>query len=479
MKLSNYDYDLIVIGAGSGGISSANLAKNLGKKVALVEKEKIGGDCTWHGCIPSKALIKVSEVAHHVNTLEKYGLKLNGNFKLDTKNVMSHVRAIREKVYETEKPEVFQKLGIDIFIGSPKFLDKHHIQIDEKTMSSRSFVISTGSSPFIPPIDGIMEIPYLTNETIFDLEELPGSMVIIGGGPIGTEMASALGKLGVKITQIEMADHILPREDKELVEILMKRLTENDVKILCNTKVTKFAKKGNKIVVTVENQKVEEIKTDAVLISVGRRPNVNGLDLEEAGIEYSPKGIKVNDRLQTTANNIYAIGDVIGSYQFSHIAEYHAEIAVTNALLPLPIKRKINYENIVWTTFTDPEFARGGLTEVEAREKFDDKIKIYKFNYDRVDRAKTDLATIGMSKYITNTKGKLLGIHIIGERAGTLLHEAQLAKSMGIPFHKIQSMVHVYPTYTDLVKRPAIAAYVDKLQNNFFLKTLRKLGGNR
>ncbi len=473
--MSSYDYDLIVIGAGSGGISSAILGKNLGKKVALVEKEKIGGDCTWYGCVPSKALIKASEVAHHVNTLEKYGLKLNDNSKLDAKSVMAHVRATREKVYEEEKPEVFQKMGIDVFIGAPKFVDNHHLQVGEETLSSKTFVISTGSSPFVPPIDGIEDIPYLTNETIFDLEELPDSMIIIGGGPIGTEMASALSKLGVKITQVEVTDHILSREDKELSEILMKRMTENGVKILCNSRASKFAKKGTKIIVSVANEQVEEIETDAVLISVGRRPGVNGLDLEKAGIKYSPKGIQVNDRLQTTTSNIYAIGDVIGSYQFSHIAEYHAGIAVPNALLPLPIKRKVNYENIVWTTFTDPEFARGGLSEAEAKEKYGDSIKVYRFNYEKVDRAKTDLAIIGMSKYIVDKKGKLLGIHIIGERAGELLHEAQLAKSMGIPFHKIQSMVHVYPTYGDMVKRPAVAAYVDKLQNNFFIKILSKL----
>lgn len=473
--MSTYDYDLIVIGAGSGGISSANLGKNLGKKVALVEKEKIGGDCTWYGCVPSKALIKAAEVAHHVNTLEKYGLKLNGNSPLDAKQVMAHVRATREKVYEEETPEVFRNMGIEVYIGGAKFLDNHRIQVGEKIISSKTFVISTGSSPFVPPVDGIEDIPYLTNETIFDLKELPDSMVVVGGGPIGTEMTSALSKLGVKITQVEVSDHILSKEDKELAEILMNRMTENGARILCNTRAVRFAKKGDKIVVTVQNERVEELETGAVLISVGRRPNVNGLDLEKAGVEYSQKGIKVNDRLQTAAKNIYAIGDVIGSYQFSHIAEYHAGIAVPNALLPLPVKRKVNYENIVWVTFTDPEFARGGLTEAEAKKQYGDRVKIYKFNYNRVDRAKTDLATVGMSKYVTDKKGKLLGIHIIGERAGELLHEAQLAKSMGIPFHKIQSMVHVYPTYGDMVKRPAVAAYVDKLQNNFFIKLLRKL----
>ena len=475
MKLSNYNYDLIVIGAGSGGISSANLGKNLGKKVALVEKEKIGGDCTWYGCVPSKALIKASEVAHHVNTLEKYGLKLNGHASLNAKQVMAHVRATREKVYEEETPAVFEKRGIDVYIGVPKFLDNHHLQIGDKVLLSRTFVISTGSSPSVPPIEGVNDIPFLTNETIFDLEELPDSMVVIGGGPIGSEMASALSKLGVKITQIEVTDHLLSKEDKELSEILMQQMMKNGVNIRCHSRATRFSKQGAKIVVTIQNKKEENIETDAVLIAVGRRPNVNGLNLEKAGIKYSPKGIQVNNKLQTSAPNIYAIGDVIGSYQFSHIAEYHSGIAVPNALLPLPIKRKVNYENIVWTTFTDPEFARGGLSEDEAREKYGDSIKVYRLNYDRVDRAKTDLATVGMSKFIVDKKGKLLGIHIVGERAGELLHEAQLAKSLGIPFYKIQSMVHVYPTYGPVVKGAATAAYVDKLQNNFFIKLVKKL----
>ncbi|MDW7680387.1 MAG: FAD-dependent oxidoreductase, partial [bacterium] len=441
--MSNYNYDLMVIGAGSGGISAVNLGKNLGKKVALVEKEKIGGDCTWYGCVPSKALIKASEVAHHVNTLEKYGLKLDGNANLDAKQVMAHVRATREKVYEEETPEVFEKMGIDVYIGGVKFLDNHRIQVGDRTLSSKTYVISTGSSPFVPPIDGVNDIPFLTNETIFDLEELPDSMVVIGGGPIGSEMASALSKLGVKITQIEVTNYLLSKEDKELSEILMQQMMKNGVNIRCNSRASRFAKKDDKIIVTIQNENEEEIVTDAALISVGRRPNVNELDLEKAGIKYSSKGIEVNNKLQTSMSNIYAIGDVIGSYQFSHIAEYHAGIAVPNALLPLPIKRKVNYENIVWTTFTDPEFARGGLSEAEAQEKYGDSIKVYRFNYEKVDRAKTDLSTVGMSKYIVDKKGKLLGIHIIGERAGELLHEAQLAKSMGIPFHKIQSMVHV------------------------------------
>lgn len=474
--MKNFDYDLIVIGAGSGGISSANLGLNLGKKVAIVEKKKIGGDCTWYGCVPSKALIKASEIAHEVRHLNNYGLQLNGSQEVNAKQVMAHVRAIREKIYQEEKPEVFEKMGINVHLGEPKFIDNHHIQVSNKILSSKNFIISTGSRPYVPPVEGLKDVPYLTNETIFDLKELPHSMVIVGGGPIGTEMTSALSRLGVKITQVEIADHILSREDKELVEILMNRLKENGANILTNTRATKFSKKGEKIGVEVkrQNKETQEIETDSVLISVGRRPNVDGLDLDKARVEFTSKGIKVNDKLQTTARNIYACGDVIGSYQFSHIAEYHAGIAVPNAVLPLPIKRKVDYSNIVWTTFTDPEFAHAGITEAQAKEKYGDNITVYRFPYNKVDRAKTDLAEIGMSKFVCDQKGKLLGIHIIGERAGDLLHEAQLAKSLGIPFNKIQSMVHVYPTYGDMIKRPAVAAYADKLQNNFFIKLIRK-----
>ena len=474
----SYNYDLIVIGAGSGGISAANLALGLGKKVALVEKKQIGGDCTWFGCVPSKALIKAADVAHKIKNAGHFGLKLDDS-SLDSQNVMAHVRAVRESVYEGEKPEIFEGMGIDVIIGAPRFVNNHEIQIDDKTVSSRSFLISTGSSPYKPPVEGLDTVAYLTNETIFDLESLPKSLAVLGGGPIGTEMASALNRLGVKVTIIENGHHILSREDPELVEILTKRLIKEDATILTNSEAIKFARNGDGISITVKTSPGETsvINADSTLVSVGRRPNVSGLDLENAGVEYSPRGIKVNDKLQTAAGNIYAIGDVIGSYQFSHIAEYHSNIAVPNAVLPIPFKKKVDYSNVVWATFTDPEFAHSGLTEAQAKEKYGDKIRIYRHEYEKVDRAKTDLARIGMSKIITDRKGKLLGMHIIGERAADLLHEVQLAKSMGIPFHKIQSMIHIYPTYGDMIKRTSVKAFVEKLQNNFFIKLAKKLSG--
>jgi pyruvate/2-oxoglutarate dehydrogenase complex dihydrolipoamide dehydrogenase (E3) component len=475
--MKKFDYDLVVLGAGSGGISATNIGVSLGKRVALVEKRKIGGDCTWFGCVPSKALIKSSQIAHQVEQLKKYGLQLTGTSTVNTDQVMAHVRSVRQKVYQEERPEVFEEKGVNVLIGEPKFLDNNRIKVGDKVISSKAFIISTGSSPFVPSIEGLGEIPYLTNETIFDLDILPKSVVILGGGPIGIEMASALNRLGVDITVLQRREHILPREDPELVEILTQRLEEEGIKILTKTNAVKFSQEGTKIAVTIQRTEkaTDQIKSDSILVAVGRTPNVAGLDLEKAGVEYSPKGIVTNGKLQTTAKNIYAIGDVLGGYKFSHVAEYHASIAVPNAILPLPVKRKVNYTNVLWATFTDPEFARAGYTEAEAREKYGHGVLVYRYHYDQVDRAKTDLAQIGMSKFVCTKKGKLLGIHILGERAAELLHEAQLAKTLKVSFAKISTMIHVYPTYGDVVKRPAGHYYADRVQSNVFVRILGKI----
>jgi pyruvate/2-oxoglutarate dehydrogenase complex dihydrolipoamide dehydrogenase (E3) component len=477
--MSSYDYDLVVIGVGSGGISAANLALRLGKKVAVVEKARIGGDCTWYGCVPSKALIRSAAVAHEIGRMADYGLGTEGPTRLDTRRVMDHVRSVRHGIYQGETPEVFEEMGIKVYLGAPEFQNAHTVRIGDQTVSSKSFVISTGSSPFVPPVKGLRDVPYLTNETLFELETLPGSMIVLGGGPIGTEMAAALSRLGVEVTVVEKAGRILARDDEELVRILMEKLVEEGVELLTGHEAVECAAEADGIALTVRDAggQTSVRKADKLLVSVGRRPNVEGLGLENAGVEYSARGIQVNDSLQTTAPNIYACGDVVGSYQFSHIAEYHASIAVPNALLPLPIKRKVDYENIVWCTFTEPELAHAGLSEDEAREKHGDSIRIYRYSYDGIDRARTDLADVGLTKFICDRKGKLVGIHILGERAAELLHQAQLAKTLGVPFRKIQSMIHIYPTYGDLVKRPATAAFADWLQNLLPVRLLRRLTG--
>jgi len=470
-------YDLLVIGVGSGGLSSAILALKLGKKVGVGEKRKIGGDCTWYGCVPSKALIRSASAAREANRVSDFGLRSESPILLNTDRVMEHVRSVRQRIYQGETPEVLQKMGIEVHLGAPRFVDRHRIRVGDQTLSSRSFLISTGSRPFIPPVKGLADVPYLTNETLFDLETLPTSMIILGGGPIGAEMASALNRLGVEVTLVQRAERILPNDDEELVEILTGHLAGEGINILTGTEAVECSADAAGISLAIQNQSRQSsvLRAAALLVATGRTPNVEGLDLEAAGVEYSKQGIQADRSLRTTASNIYACGDVLGSYKFSHIAEYQASIAVPNAVLPLPIKRKVSYRDIAWSTFTEPELAHAGLTEKEARERYGDEIAVYRYSYDEIDRARTDLADVGMSKFICDKRGRLIGIHILGERASDVLHEAQLAKTLGIRFHRIRSMIHIYPTYGDLVKRPATAAFADKLQNNFFVKQLRKL----
>ncbi len=474
--MSKYDYDLIVIGAGSGGISAAMLGKNLGKKTALVEKNKIGGECTWSGCVPSKALIRTAEAAHEIREMHRLGLKTIAPVELDTDGVMDHVRSIIHDIYQEEKPEVFEKLGIDVYIGAAQFIDAHTIKTGGKTISAKSFVLSTGSGAAIPDIPGLADIDYLTNENLFLLPKLPESLLVIGGGPIGVEMAQALARLGVKTTIVQRST-MLKKDDSELVDMLIEHLRREDVQIYLNTKQKQFKKANGDIILVAENDELGEFEltSKAVLIATGRRPNVNGLDLDKAGVAYTQDGIKVNNKLQTSTANIYAIGDVINGPLFSHVAEYQATNAVQNAVLPIPIKKKVNYDWIPWVTFTAPELAHVGLTEAEARRKWGDKTRVYRQSYKNIDRAKTDVQTTGMSKFIFDPKGSLVGAHIFGNHAAELLHEAMLAKALGKSFAKLGSMVHAYPTYGDVVKRPSIKFYVDQLQNMFLVKIVKKL----
>jgi pyruvate/2-oxoglutarate dehydrogenase complex dihydrolipoamide dehydrogenase (E3) component len=475
--MAQFDYDLVVLGAGSGGISAVNLGLNLGKKVALVEKNRIGGECTWSGCVPSKALIKAAEAAFTIKNMEKYGLKTAASKQVDTRKVMDHVRAVIARVYEEEKPEVFQRKGIDVYIASPSFVNPNQVKAGERVISSKRFIISTGSHPFVPPIQGIDTVRYLTNENLFQLKTLPGSMVIIGGGPIGSEMASALNRLGVKITIVEQASHILSREEDELAEMLMKRMVGEGVKVMCDSQAVKVEKtaKGIRIYTETPRLGVRKVEAEQLLVAVGRRPNIEGLNLEKAGVDYTSRGIIVGRTMRTTGKNIYAIGDVVGLFLFSHMAEYWAAIAVPNAVLPLPVKKRANYKNLPWSTFTDPELARAGVTEKEARKSYGDSIRVYRYPYSGVDRAKTDMTEEGMVKIVTTRRGMILGVHILGAHAADLMHELLMVKTLGHPLNRVADMIHAYPTYGDAIKRPAARFYGDKLRDNPVIKIIQKL----
>lgn len=460
-----YDYDLVVIGGGAAGLVAATGGASLGAKTALIEKKKLGGDCTWYGCIPSKALLKSSQVFSLVKRINEFGIDGSGEY--DQSQVMSHVREIINKISEHHPPEVFEKRGIKVLFGNSKFINNTTIDLDGKQVSSKRFIICTGSHPMVPPIEGLKDVDYLTNENIFDLEVLPKSIAVLGGGPIGVEISQALARFGVEVSIVEMVDRILFREDEEIAQVLTDSLNKDSAKIYAGKKAVKFSKEGDTVAIIVEdkvkNQSV--IKAEKVLVAVGRAPNIEGLELEKAGIKYSRKGIEVNKTLRTSAKNIYACGDIVGPYQFSHMAEHQAIIAVGNALFPF--KRKVDYSAVPWCTFTDPELAHVGLTEEEARKQSKD-IKVYRSKYSESDRAVTDLEEKGLAKVICDKKGYVLGAHIVGANAGEIIHEYVLAKAKKLKIGDISLAIHIYPTLAQIVKRTGDQSYMQILNSKWF-----------
>jgi dihydrolipoamide dehydrogenase len=460
-----YDYDLVVIGGGAAGLVAATGGASLGAKTALIERNKLGGDCTWYGCIPSKAFLKSSQIFSSIRRIREFGI--NGSGEYDSSKVMFHVREIVNKISRHHPPEVFEKRGIRVLFGEPHFVDNKTIDLDGKHIISKRFIVSTGSHPMVPPIEGLKDIDYLTNENVFDLEVLPKSLAILGGGPIGVELSQAFVRLGVEVSIIEMFNRILYREDEEVAKVLTDTLVEEGVKIYVGKKAIRFSKEAGSVIITVEdkNKNQSVIKAERLLVAVGRVSNIEGLELEKAKVKYSSKGIKIDNTLRTTAKNIYACGDVVGPYQFSHMAEYQAVIAVGNALFPF--KRKVDYNVVPWCTFTDPELAHVGLTEQEARAKYRG-IKVYRSNYRENDRAVTDLEEKGFAKVICDKKGYILGAHIVGADAGELIHEYLLAKTKKIKIGDISSTIHIYPTLSQIVKRTADQFYTELLNSKLF-----------
>jgi pyruvate/2-oxoglutarate dehydrogenase complex dihydrolipoamide dehydrogenase (E3) component len=460
-----FDFDLIVIGAGAGGLTSAITARGFGKSVLLIEKEKTGGECTWSGCVPSKALINIAKDIH---SAKKYC-----DFKVDTKKIMNDVNSVIAEVYSHETPEILENQGINFLHGEAKFTDASTVKVGENIFIGKSIIIATGSSPFVPPIPGINDVDYLTNESIFRLEELPDSMIILGGGAIGVEMAQALNRVGVEIHLVEMLDNILFREDQDMANILRKKLIKEGVNIHINTKAIEVKNDNGKIVLTTEkNGIIENLTGESILVAVGRKPNTESLSLEKAGIEYNRKGIEVDKHLQTTTHNIYAVGDITGPYQFSHMANYQGIIAVQNALTPL--KKSIDYTHISWCTFTQPELASAGLNEEEARKKYDD-IHVYNLDRDDLDRAKTKKEDIFKVKIICDNKKHILGAQILADRAGDLICEIQAIKTNGLSLDKLSGVIHPYPTYAEAFNKLGKRAYIDKLMNNPIVNLIKSI----
>jgi pyruvate/2-oxoglutarate dehydrogenase complex dihydrolipoamide dehydrogenase (E3) component len=462
-----YDYDFIIIGSGSAGLTCAFTVKGFNKTVLLVEKNKSGGECTWSGCIPSKALINL---AKEINIAKKYS-----DFHIDTSEIMEKVRKVREKIYQRENPDVLKDADIDYIRGSAKFIDKHTLNINDNEYSSKNIIIATGSSPLVPPIEGLDEVAYLTNETFFELEKLPQSLTILGGGAIGIELAQALNRLGVKVTVIEMMASILAKEDPEFVEELSKTLEEEGVRLLTKTKAVRVEEKDGMSIVHTEKYGVfSNIVSESLLVAVGRKANTEDLGLDSVGIIYSNKGIEVNKYLQTAQHNVFAVGDAVGPYQFSHMANYQGILAVQNALFP--IKRGVDYSNVAWCTFTEPELAHAGLTEEEAKEKYE-HLKIYTLTEKDLDRATLKYGDIFRIKVICDDskENHVVGAHILAERAGDLISDVQILKTHNMPLHNLSNVIYPYPTYAEVFNKLGKKAYVNKVLSNPFINMINNI----
>ncbi|MBT4513144.1 MAG: FAD-dependent oxidoreductase, partial [Chloroflexi bacterium] len=390
----NTDYDLVIVGGGPAGLTAAGFAMQLGASVAIVEKNRIGGDCTWYGCVPSKALLKAAKVAHTMRSSDRFGLESIEPI-VDLKQVMAHVQSVVNDVYQHESPDVLRADGIGVFIGDCRFLDPHTIAVDDVFISAKRFLIATGAHPFVPPISGLDTINYLTYESLWTLEKLPEHLVVLGGGPIGCEMAQAFRRLGAKITIVEGEERILLRDDPAVSEVLAGVFESEGIDLKLSAKAEHAWQDGNDIHLIAGG---DEIVCDNLLVAIGRRPNVDGLDFEKSGVKYSPKGIEVDDHLRTSQSHIYAAGDCIGGYQFTHYAGWQAFMAVRNALLPGAVSGISEY--VPWTTFTDPEVAHIGMSEAEAKEEHGDNVMTCNWPMDKVDRARTEGNTTGFIKLV-------------------------------------------------------------------------------
>lgn len=446
------DYDMVVIGGGAAGLTAAGMSAVLGAKTALVSDKKLGGDCTWQGCVPSKSLLKAAKVAHATRSAAKYGLEPS-NISHDWLRIIERVHAIREHVYEdADAPPNMEKLGVEVIAAQARFVDRNSVEITSskaagrRVVTSRYFVIATGSRPEIPKIDGMDRVPVLTNETLFELNERPQRLLVLGAGPVGVEMAQAFQRLGSGVTLIGRSARILEHDNAELAAMLRQCLEGEGVRLRLGEQIERF-EPG-----LAHLKSGEPVPLDAVLAATGRRPNIESLQLQAAGVSTTEKGIAVDRHCRTNVKNIFACGDVTGKFLFTHMAEHTAKVAVMNAILHMPASRKD--DRVSWCTFTDPELAHAGLGEEELRKR-GEKFQVYRFPFSRLDRAITESESTGLVKVFANSRGKVLGASILGANAGEMIAEYALAIQAKAGLGAISSTIHPYPTYALANRRAA------------------------
>lgn len=455
-------YNLVVVGAGTAGLVTAAIGAALGAKVALIERHLMGGDCLNVGCVPSKGVIRASRAWAEVRHGAEFGIHTPDGVKYDFGAAMARMRRLRSRISHTDSAHRYKKLGVDVFIGEGRFSGRDTVQVGRSELKFKKAVICTGARAAAPPIPGLKESGYLTNETIFTLTGLPPRMAVIGAGPIGCEMAQAFARFGSRVHLFEQMAHILPREDADAAQIVQEQMKRDNVSFIFASKVTRVEARGREKVVHYEmNGDMKEVVVDEILVGVGRAPNVQGLGLEEVGVEYDPKvGVKVNNRLQTTNPRISAAGDICFPFKFTHTADALAQIVIQNALFPHPMG--LGYATtdsliIPWCTYTEPEIAHVGMYEAEARAK---GIEVDTFTYklDEVDRAILDGEDEGFARvHVRKGTDKIVGATIVATHAGDMISELTVAMKAGLGLGTISGTIHPYPTQAEVIKKVANA----------------------
>ena len=439
------DYDMTVIGAGAAGLVAAGIAAMLGARTALIESARAGGDCTWTGCIPSKTLLRSAHAAHAVRTAGRFGIA-GREPEVDFAAVRRRIHAIRQNIYEDAgAPEVFERLGVRTIPARARFLDPHTLQLSTgQKLTSRFFLVAAGSRPLIPKIDGIESVPYLTSETVFEMERLPERLIVVGAGPQGVEIAQAFHRLGSRVTLLEASHRVLGRDDAELTYLLEQALRQEGLDLRFGATIEKLenAPQGRVVATLAGGGRLE---AEAILFATGRRVDVADLDLRAAGIRVTEYGVTVNQHCRTAVKHIFAAGDVTGRHQFTHMAEHMAKVAMKNALAG--VRSKLDDAHVAWCTYTDPELASVGVCEDELKNR-NLRYDVFKFPYARLDRALVDGEATGMIKvFAAPPKGRILGVTILGARAGESIAEWAVALHRGMTLREIASAIHPYPTY--------------------------------
>ena len=472
--MSNYEYDLGILGGGAAGLTAAAGAAQFGAKTILIEKSsRLGGDCLHYGCVPSKTLIRTAKVAALIRRAKEFGLPEARLGSVDLGAVMDRVRSVIDKIQEHDSPERFCSLGAQVVFGRAPFVDAHSVELAGRQISAARWIIATGASPALPALPGIETVPYLTNETLFDQRLLPDKLIVLGGGPVGLELAQAMGRLGVRVTVVEFTDQILGPEDADMAAIIQRRLEREGMTLLTSTRAIRVAYAEGQIRLTIGSAAGNEngvITADALLVAAGRRPNIEGLGLDAAGVTHTARGIPVDTRTRTNIPHIYACGDVNGQFPFTHVAGYEAGIALANAVLHLP--RRVDYGKAGWCTYTDPEIASIGLNEKRAQKEGLD-YRVWEEPFMDNDRAWAEGETEGKIKLLVSPTGKMLGCQIAGANAGELIHEWVFALAGGIKLSTLAGAVHIYPTLSEISKRVSGKPFAEKIFSDRTRSVLR------